>query len=70
MLQIGIKTHGFNTEPRWATSVEFGVKIPWVFDVQSARGALRELLGGNGKLKRIGRSITTTTMVLGHKVQI
>jgi hypothetical protein len=32
--------------------VEFGVKIPQVFDVQSARAALQEILGGNGKLKR------------------
>jgi hypothetical protein len=39
MLQIGIRAHGFNTEPGWATNVEFEVKIPQGFDVQSARGA-------------------------------
>jgi hypothetical protein len=32
--------------------VEFGVKIPQGIDVQSARAALRELLGGIGKLRR------------------
>jgi hypothetical protein len=43
VLQIGIRAHGFNTEPGWATNVEFEVKIPQGFDVQSARGVLREL---------------------------
>jgi hypothetical protein len=56
VLQIGIRAHGFNTEPGWATNVEFGVKIPQGFDVQSARAALRELLGGNGKLRRYSNS--------------
>jgi hypothetical protein len=51
-LQIGIRAHGFNTEPGWATNVEFEVKIPHGFDVQSVRAALRELLGGIGKLRR------------------
>jgi hypothetical protein len=27
-LQYGIRAHGFNTEPGWATNVEFEVKIP------------------------------------------
>jgi hypothetical protein len=70
MLQIGIRAHCFNTEPGWAMSVEFGVKIPHVFDVQSARGALRELLCGSGNIKRSVGEVTTTTMVLGHKFQI
>jgi hypothetical protein len=56
VLQIGIRAHGFNIEPGWATNVEFGVKIPQGFDVQSARAALRELLGGNGKLRRYSGS--------------
>jgi hypothetical protein len=47
MLQIGNRAHGFNTEPRWATTVGFGVKIPQGFDVHSAKAAMRELLGGN-----------------------
>jgi hypothetical protein len=28
VLQIGIRAHGFNIEPEWATNVEVGVKIP------------------------------------------
>jgi hypothetical protein len=32
--------------------VEFEVKIPQEFDVQCAREALGELLGGIGKIKR------------------
>jgi hypothetical protein len=28
VLEIGIRAHGFNTKPRWAMNVEFGVKIP------------------------------------------
>jgi hypothetical protein len=42
-----------------AMNGEFGVKIPQGFDVQSARRVLRELLGGNGKLRRSGRAIIT-----------
>jgi hypothetical protein len=52
VLKIGIISHGFNTRPIWATDVEFGVKIPQGFVVQSAREVLRELLGGNGKLRK------------------
>jgi hypothetical protein len=37
-----------------------GVKITQGFDVQSARGALRELLGGSGKLKRYSGSRKST----------
>jgi hypothetical protein len=49
--------------------MEFGVKIPQGFDVQSARGALRELLGGNGKLRRSGREVITTIMVNNHEIE-
>jgi hypothetical protein len=51
-ITIGIRAHGFNTEPGWATNVEFGVKIPQGIDVQSARRALREHLGCVQKLRR------------------
>jgi len=47
-LQIVIKAHGFNIEPRWAMNVEFGVKFPQVIDVHSAIAVLRELMGGIG----------------------
>jgi hypothetical protein len=57
VLQIGIRAHGFNIEPGWATNVEFGVKIPQGFDVQSVRAVLREFLGGIGKLMRYSGSI-------------
>jgi hypothetical protein len=56
MLQFGIRAHGLTIEPGWATNVEFGLKIPQGFDVQSARVALRDLLGGIGKLRRYSDS--------------
>ena len=69
MLEIGIKSHGFNTKFGRATSMEFGVKIPQGFDVQSARGALREILGGNGKLRRSGGAVITTIVVDNHNIE-
>jgi hypothetical protein len=38
--------------------VEFEVKFPHGFDVQSVRGAMRELLGGNGNLRRSGGELS------------
>jgi hypothetical protein len=67
---IGIRAHGFNTKPGWATNVEFEVKIPQGFDVQSAKRALRELLGGIGKIRRYNGLINhMIDVVLGHKVK-
>jgi hypothetical protein len=79
VLQIGIRARSFNTKLGWATNVEFGVKIPQGFNVQSARAALRELLGGIGKLKRYNslrnlaengdhdnHGFRTTKLNLGH----
>jgi len=50
--------------------MEFGVKIPKGFDVQSARGAPRELLGGNGKLRRSGGAIITTIVVKDMRLNL
>jgi hypothetical protein len=50
--QFGIIAHGFNTEPGWATNVEFEVKLSHGFDAQSAKRALEEQLGYVQKLKR------------------
>jgi len=60
MWKFGIRSHGFNTEPGWATDVEFGVKIPQGCFVQSAKAVLRELLGGNGNLRRYNGSRKST----------
>jgi hypothetical protein len=49
--------------------VEFGVKIPPGFDVQSPRGALREILGGNGKLGRSGGEIIIEIVVDNHNIE-
>jgi hypothetical protein len=70
MLKISIRAHGFNIEHGWTTNVEFEINFPQGLDVQSARGAVREILSGNGKPKRSGGVVITTTMVLGHKFQI
>jgi hypothetical protein len=69
MLKIGIIAHGFNTKPGWATNIDFGVKNSTWIDVQSPRGALRELMGGNGKLKRSGGAIITTIVVNNHEIE-
>ena len=69
MPQIGIRAHGFKTKLGLATNVEFGVKILQGFNVQSVRGALRELLGGNGKLGRSGEAIITTIVVDNHEIE-
>jgi hypothetical protein len=37
--------------------------------LQSARRALREHLGGNGKLKRSSRVVTTMIVVYNHKIK-
>jgi hypothetical protein len=37
--------------------------------LQSARGALRELLGGNGKLRRSGGAVITTIVVDNHEIE-
>jgi hypothetical protein len=51
-LKIGIRAHGFNIKPGWATNVEFGVKFPRGIDVQSVGRELKEHLGYVQKLKR------------------
>jgi hypothetical protein len=65
MLQFGIRADGFHIEPRWATNVEFGVKILQGIDVQSAIRVLREHLGCVHKLMRYNNLINLNKHGIG-----
>jgi hypothetical protein len=55
----------FNTEPGWATNVEFEVKIPQGFDVQRARRVLGEHLGCVQKIGRYNSLINPSRRGIG-----
>jgi len=69
-LQFGIKSHVSHIEPKWATNVEFRVKIAQGFEVHSARRALGEHLGCVQKLTRNSSLINHIIYGIGPQSKI